>query len=249
MSSERKIRLDQLLTERGLVPSRSRARDLIKRGLVRAGGVVVTRPGHDIAEDAELALDEPWSGYVSRGALKLEAALDAFGFDPAGRAALDIGASTGGFTQVLLRRGAGRVYAVDVGQGQLDPELARDSRLALLESTDARTLSRSLVPEPVGAITADVSFISLTKVLPAVLALAAPGAWAVLLVKPQFEAGREAVGKGGIVKSEAARAAALANVEAFLAAQDGWRTLPPIPSPITGQSGNVEYLLGGLHAG
>jgi 23S rRNA (cytidine1920-2'-O)/16S rRNA (cytidine1409-2'-O)-methyltransferase len=242
------MRLDQLLTERGLVPSRSRARDLIKRGAVRAGGVVVTRPGLDIAEDADLAVEEAWSGYVSRGALKLEAALDAFGFEPRGRVALDIGASTGGFTQVLLRRGVPYVYAVDVGHNQLNVGLRGDERVASLEGIDARTLDRALIPQPVGAITADVSFISLTKVLPAAFALAAPDAWAVLLVKPQFEAGREAVGKGGIVRSEAARAGALAAVERFVGAQPGWRTLPPIVSPITGQSGNVEYLLGARHA-
>jgi 23S rRNA (cytidine1920-2'-O)/16S rRNA (cytidine1409-2'-O)-methyltransferase len=249
MSSERKIRLDQLLTERGLAPSRSRARDLIKRGAVRAGGQVVTRPGLDVAESAELAVEEEWSGYVSRGALKLAAALDAFGFDPAGLVALDIGSSTGGFTQLLLRRGAARSYAVDVGRDQLHVDLRTDERVVTLEETDARTLDRGLVPDPIGAITADVSFISLTKVLPAAFALAAPGAWAVLLVKPQFEAGREAVGKGGIVRSEAVRAEALAGVERFVAAQLGWHAAGRIVSPITGQSGNVEYLLGARHAG
>jgi 23S rRNA (cytidine1920-2'-O)/16S rRNA (cytidine1409-2'-O)-methyltransferase len=243
------MRLDQLLTERGLVPSRSRARDLIKRGAVRAGGKVVTRPGIDVAEDAELAVEEAWSGYVSRGALKLTAALEAFGLCPRGRIALDIGASTGGFTQALLRDGATRVYAVDVGRDQLHVELRHDERVASLEETDARTLNRSLVPDPVGAITVDVSFISLTKVLPAAFALAAPGAWAVLLVKPQFEAGREAVGKGGIVRSEAARADALASVGRFVAAQPGWSIAGSMVSPITGQSGNVEYLLGARHEG
>ena len=248
MPSERKIRLDQLLTERGLAPSRSRARDLIKRGAVRAGGKVVTRPGLDVAEDAELAVEEAWSGYVSRGALKLAAALSAFGFDPGGRIALDIGASTGGFTQLLLREGATRVYAVDVGHDQLHVGLRKDERVVPLEETDARTLDRRLVPDPIGAITADVSFISLTKVLPAAFALARPGAWAVLLVKPQFEAGREAVGKGGIVRSETARAEALASVERFIAAQPGWHDIRTMLSPITGQSGNVEYLLGARHA-
>jgi 23S rRNA (cytidine1920-2'-O)/16S rRNA (cytidine1409-2'-O)-methyltransferase len=242
------MRIDQLMTERGLVPSRSRARDLITRGLVSANGRVVGRPGAAVAEDAEIAIAEEWSGYVSRGALKLEAALDAFGFDPAGRVALDVGASTGGFTQMLLRRGTVRVYAVDVGQNQLDVRLRSDERVVSLEGTDARALDAVLIPDPVGAITADVSFISLTKALPAGLALAAPGAWAVLLVKPQFEAGREAVGKGGIVRSEAARADALAAVAGFLDAQPGWRTVGHIPSPITGQSGNVEYLLGATYA-
>ena len=241
------MRLDQLLTERGLTPSRSRARDLILRGLVRAGGRVVLRPGAPVAEDAEIAISEEWGGYVSRGALKLEAALDAFGFDPAGRVALDIGASTGGFTQLLLRRGAAAVFAVDVGQGQLHASLRDEPRVIALENTDARGLHAGLIAHPVGVITADVSFISLTKVLPAAFALAAPGAFAVLLVKPQFEAGREAVGKGGIVKSEAARAQALAGVAHFVDAQPGWQSLPPIPSPITGGSGNIEFLLGAIH--
>jgi 23S rRNA (cytidine1920-2'-O)/16S rRNA (cytidine1409-2'-O)-methyltransferase len=249
MSSERKIRLDLLLTERGLAPSRSRARDLIRRGAVRAGGEVVTRPGVDVAADTELAVEEAWSGYVSRGALKLAAALDAFGFDPAGRVGLDIGASTGGFTQMLLRRGAARVHAVDVGRDQLHAGLRADGRVLSLEGTDARLLDRALVPDPIGAITADVSFISLTKILPAAFALTAPEAWAVLLVKPQFEAGRDAVGKGGIVKSEAARAQALAGVERFVAGQAGWRVIGSIVSPITGQDGNVEYLLGARRAG
>jgi 23S rRNA (cytidine1920-2'-O)/16S rRNA (cytidine1409-2'-O)-methyltransferase len=248
MLIERKIRLDLLLTERGLAPSRSRARDLIKRGVVRAGGKVVTRPGLELPEGAELAVEEEWGGYVSRGALKLMAALDAFGFDPAGRIALDIGASTGGFTQALLRRGAARVYAVDVGHGQLHATIRDDARVINLEGVDARSLDRQLIPEPVGAVVADVSFISLAKVLPAAVALAAPGAWAALLVKPQFEAGREAVGKGGIVKDEAARQDALAGVERFVAGQPGWRLEKSIASPITGQSGNREYLLGAAYA-
>lgn len=242
------MRLDQLLTERGLAPSRSRARDLIKRGAVRASGKVVTRPGLDVAEDAELALDEAWSGYVSRGALKLAAALDAFSFDPSGRIAIDVGASTGGFTQILLRRGAARVYAVDVGHGQLHALIRNDPRVVTLEDTDARHLDRSLVPEPLAAIVADVSFISLTKVLPQAFALAAPGAWTVLLVKPQFEAGREAIGKGGVVKSENARQEALASVTRFVAQQPGWIEIESRVSPITGQSGNVEYLLGARYA-
>lgn len=242
------MRLDLLLTERGLAPSRSRARDLIKRGLVRAGGKVVTRPGLELPESAELAVEEEWGGYVSRGALKLVAALDAFGFNPAGRIALDIGASTGGFTQALLLRGAARVYAVDVGHGQLHVAIRDDARVVNLEGVDARSLDSQLVPEPVGAIVADVSFISLTKALPAAFALAAPEAWAVLLVKPQFEAGREAVGKGGIVKDETARLEALAGVERFVSALPGWRVEKTIASPITGQSGNREYLLGAAYA-
>lgn len=248
MNDRQKMRLDQLLTLRGLAATRSRARDLIKRGVVTVGGAVEMRPGLDLPPDAEIAITEGWSGYVSRGALKLEAALDHFGFDCAGRVAIDIGASTGGFTQALLRRGARRVYAVDVGTGQLHPAIAADDRVINLDNTDSRRLDSSLIPDPADAIVADVSFISLTKALPAALALAAPGAWIIALVKPQFEAGREHVGKGGIVKSDAARERALAAVVGFLAAQPGWCMEGAMPSPIEGQSGNREYLIGARHA-
>ncbi|MGB0087406.1 MAG: TlyA family RNA methyltransferase [Rhodomicrobiaceae bacterium] len=248
MTDGRKTRLDQLLTLRGLATTRSRARDLIKRGVVTVDGRVERRTGVGLPLDAEIAVTEDWSAYVSRGALKLAAALDALGFDCTGRVALDIGASTGGFTQILLRRGACRVYAVDVGRGQLHPEIAADQRVVNLENTDARRLDRATVPDPIEAIAADVSFISLAKALPAALALAAPGAWAVALVKPQFEVGPELIGKGGIVKSLAAREAAVAAIAAFLAAQSGWQVAGIMPSPIQGQSGNAEYLIGARHA-
>ena len=243
-----KTRLDQLMTIKGLAPTRSRARDLIKRGAVLVGGKVEKRAGVNVPADADIAVAEDWSGYVSRGGLKLAAALDAFGFDPLGRVALDIGASTGGFTQQLLRRGAKQVYAVDVGNGQLHPDIAGDPRVVNLENTDARRLDDALVPEPPGAITADVSFISLVKALPAGLALAAPGAWLVALVKPQFEVGRDGIGKGGIVRSEALREAALETVAEFIGAQAGWRVEGTLQSPIDGQSGNIEYLLGARYA-
>jgi len=241
-------RLDHLLTLRGLAATRSRARDLIKRGVVTVGGAVETRPGIGLPPDAEITVNEDWSGYVSRGALKLEAALDRFGFGCAGLVALDIGASTGGFTQMLLRRGARRVYAVDVGRGQLHPVLAADARVVSLENTDARRLDRTHIPEPAEAIVADLSFISLTKALPAALSLIAPGAWAIALVKPQFEVGPERVGKGGIVKSEAARERAVAEIAAFFTARSGWQVEGTMPSPIEGQSGNREYLIGARHA-
>jgi 23S rRNA (cytidine1920-2'-O)/16S rRNA (cytidine1409-2'-O)-methyltransferase len=244
MSGAEKTRLDHLLTLRGLAPTRSRARDLIKRGLVLVAGRVETRPGIDLPPDAEIGVAEDWSGYVSRGALKLAAALDHFGFECEDRIALDVGASTGGFTQIFLQRGARRIYAADVGTGQLHPDIAADPRVVNLERTDARALDRVSVPEPIQAIAADVSFISLAKALPAALALTASGAWMVALVKPQFEAGREHVGKGGIVRSEAAREAALAGVAAFVESRPGWRVAGSIPSPIEGQSGNREYLLG-----
>jgi 23S rRNA (cytidine1920-2'-O)/16S rRNA (cytidine1409-2'-O)-methyltransferase len=244
MTGSEKVRLDTLLTLRGLAPTRSRARDLVKRGLVLVDGRVETRPGVDLAAGVAIAVAEDWSGYVSRGALKLAAALDHFGFDCRGRVALDVGASTGGFTQVLLRRGAGRVYAADVGTGQLHPEIVGDPRVVDLQGTDARALGPALVPEPVTALVADLSFISLAKALPAALALVAPGGWGVVLIKPQFEAGREHVGKGGIVKSEAAREAAVAGVVGFFRTQAGWQVSGTIASPIEGQSGNREYLLG-----
>jgi 23S rRNA (cytidine1920-2'-O)/16S rRNA (cytidine1409-2'-O)-methyltransferase len=242
-------RLDVVLVERGLVPSRSRARDLIKCGNVSVDQQVCTKPGMEVGADQVLALLPGAELGVSRGAAKLTAALEHFGFSPEGRIALDVGASTGGFTQVLLARGAEKVYAVDVGHDQLHASLRAEPRVVSLEGCDARELSRALIPEPVGAIAADVSFISLTKVLAPVLALAAPGAWLVALIKPQFEAGRAAIGKGGIVREAAARAAAVDQVTAWLAARKGWHLAGVIPSPIKGGSGNEEYLLGATHDG
>ena len=248
MDNSPKTRLDQLMTIKGLAPTRSRARDLIKRGAVLVGGKVEKRAGVTLPAGADISVTEAWSGYVSRGSLKLAAALDEFRYDPRGAVALDIGASTGGFTQVLLRRGAKQVYAVDVGNGQLHPDIAGDPRVVNLENTDARRLDGVLVPEPPVAITADVSFISLGKALPAALALAEPGAWLVALVKPQFEVGRDGIGKGGIVRSEALRGAALETVAEFIRAQAGWRVEGTLQSPIDGQSGNIEYLLGARYA-
>lgn len=225
------------------MPTRSRARDLILRGAVRVDGAVLTKPGALVAEDAPIALSEP-SDYVSRGGLKLARALDAFGFDPEGRVALDLGASTGGFTEVLLDRGAAHVFAVDVGTGQLHPRLRGDPRVTALEGQDARALTAREVPQPVTAIVADVSFISLEKVLPAALALAAPGAWLVALVKPQFEAGRAAVGKGGVVRDAAVREAQAARIAAWIGGLSGWHVDGVVASPIEGGSGNQEFLVG-----
>ena len=237
------LRLDKLLLERGLVPTRARARDLILRGAVTVGGTVERKPGAAVAPAAAIALSEA-ADYVSRGGLKLAEALAAFGFDPAGRTALDVGASTGGFTEVLLQGGAAHVYAVDVGHGQLHPRLKEDRRVTALEGQDARRLSAEQIGESVSAIVADVSFISLEKALPAALGLAAPGAWLVALVKPQFEAGRDAIGKGGIVRDAAVRDAQGEKVAAWLGAIAGWEVLGVIPSPIEGGSGNQEFLLG-----
>lgn len=232
-----------MLTKRGLAPTRSRARDLILRGLVLVDGAVQTKPGALVGEGMALSVDGE-TDYVSRGALKLAAALDSFGLDPAGRTGLDVGASTGGFTDVLLSRGALKVYAVDVGHGQLNGKLKDDPRVISLEGRDARSLTREDVPDPVGAIVADVSFISLEKALPAALALAAPGAWLVALVKPQFEAGREAIGKGGIVRDAAVREAQGLRIRAWIDRQPGWQSVGLMPSPIHGGSGNEEYLVG-----
>ncbi len=237
-------RLDQALVARGLAPTRSRARDLIVRGLVAVRGTVELRPATTIFDACNVVVIGEDAFKVSRGGLKLEAALAAFKFDGKGRVALDVGASTGGFSEVLLTHGAARIYAVDVGRDQLHPSLKGNARVISLEATDARALNRTLIADPIGCIVADVSFISLTKALPAALALAAPGAWLVALVKPQFEVGPGAVGKGGIVRDDAARQSACDTVSAWINAQPGWQTLAMIPSPIQGGSGNTEFLLG-----
>lgn len=247
MSSSRfRDRLDLAVVSRGLAPTRSRARDLIVRGKVLIGGRPCDRPATPVAPADAITLAADAPAYVSRGAEKLVAALDAFGFNACGRIALDVGASTGGFTQVLLSRGARRVWAVDVGRGQLDPSIATDPRVVAMEATDARTLGVAVIPEPIGAIVADVSFISLTKALPAALDLAASGCWLVALVKPQFEVGPGHVGKGGIVRDPVARDRALADTVAWLSSRPGWRVTGTIPSPILGGSGNAEALLGAL---
>jgi 23S rRNA (cytidine1920-2'-O)/16S rRNA (cytidine1409-2'-O)-methyltransferase len=247
MTIYKKKRLDRLLVDKGLAATRSRAADLVRLGSVSVDGGPALKPGLVVAPDSNLAVSPGASPFVSRGGLKLAAALDAFGLDPEGRIALDIGASTGGFTEVLLARGAACVLAVDVGRDQLHAKLRVDPRVVVLEATDARELDARTVPEPVGAIVADVSFISLTKALPAALRLAAPGAWLVALVKPQFEAGRDAVGKGGIVRDASARANAVAEVRAFIDAQPGWAVFAEMPSPIAGRGGNEEILIGARH--
>lgn len=236
-----KTRADLLLVVRGLAESRAKARAAIEAGGVTADGRPVTRASELLAGDADIvaAPAHPW---VGRGALKLVHALDLWPIAVEGRVALDVGASTGGFAEVCLSRGAARVYAVDVGRGQLHPRLATDPRVVSLEATDARDLTPTLVPEAPGLIVADVSFIGLAKALPAALALAAPGCDLVALVKPQFEVGPGRVGKGGIVSDPAARQAALAHVVDFLAAS-GWTVRATADSPIEGGDGNREYLL------
>ena len=242
-------RLDLALVERGLVPSRSRAQDLIKDGKVRVDQKVCTKASAEVDVLQTLVLDADAPRGVSRGGMKLAAALAAFGFDPRGLIALDLGASTGGFTEVLLEGGAEKVYALDVGHDQLHPRLRRDKRVISLEGCDAREVSRAIVSDPVAAIVADMSFISLTKSLGPALALAAPGAWLVALIKPQFEVGRGHIGKGGIVRDAGARQAAVETVTAWLAKIPGWRIVKTVPSPIKGGSGNEEFLLGAVHDG
>ncbi|MBZ8133419.1 TlyA family RNA methyltransferase [Afifella sp. IM 167] len=240
-----RLRLDEALVRAGLLPSRARARDAVLRGTVRVGGRTVTKPATRVGLDEEIRLDDPAARYVSRAALKLAAGLDAFGFEPAGRSVLDLGASTGGFTQLLLERGASHVLAVDVGHDQMHESLSSDPRLRLVEGLNARDLKRSdLGGQTIDAVTADLSFISLRLALPPALELAAPGSWGVFLVKPQFEAGREALGKGGILRDpdEGPRIAeALAE---WLDGRSGWAVKGIAPAPLAGGDGNQEYCLG-----
>jgi 23S rRNA (cytidine1920-2'-O)/16S rRNA (cytidine1409-2'-O)-methyltransferase len=237
-------RLDKLLVDRGLVTSRERARALVMSGVVVVDGHAETKPGTLIDLEAEIRLKEQDHPYVSRGALKLVKGLDAFGIDPTGMIALDIGASTGGFTDVLLRRGASKVYAIDVGYGQLAWSLRQDPRVVVLERQNVRNMDLALVPERADLAVIDVSFISLTLVLPRIAELLGPpaGKPLVALVKPQFEVGREHVGKGGVVRDVAARLGAIAKVRDW-ASGNGFAPGDHVESPITGPAGNVEYLL------
>jgi 23S rRNA (cytidine1920-2'-O)/16S rRNA (cytidine1409-2'-O)-methyltransferase len=235
------VRLDQALVERGLFESRAKARAAIEAGRVQIDGVVANKPAAPISPDQRVEA-EPAHPWVGRGALKLQHALDVWPIPVAGRAALDVGASTGGFTQILLSRDAARVYAVDVGRGQLHPKLASHLRVVSLEGVDARRLDSAFVPEPIGVVVCDASFIGLAKVLPAALGLAGPGADLVALVKPQFEVGPERVGKGGMVRDADARVAAAAGVRAWLDAE-GWTVNGETPSPISGADGNLEALV------
>jgi 23S rRNA (cytidine1920-2'-O)/16S rRNA (cytidine1409-2'-O)-methyltransferase len=238
-------RIDVLLVERGLAESRARAQALVLAGAVVAGEQRAEKPGQLVDPDLPLRVKEGAGPqrYVSRGALKLEKALEAFPVDPAGKVCADLGASTGGFTDLLLQRGAARVYAVDVGYGQLHPRLRSDPRVVVRERENARHLRAASLGEPVDLVVADLSFISLRLVLPAVRDLLRPGGQAVLLVKPQFEVGKGEVGKGGVVRDEAKRRAALEGIEAA-ARELGFEVLGHAESPIAGPAGNVEWLLG-----
>jgi 23S rRNA (cytidine1920-2'-O)/16S rRNA (cytidine1409-2'-O)-methyltransferase len=238
----RKQRLDQLVVERGLAESRAKAQALILAGAVWSGDRRLDKPGHPLAADAPLELkgrDHPW---VSRGGVKLAHALDAFGIDPAGRIALDIGASTGGFTDVLLQRGAARVYAVDVGHGQLAWKLRQNERVVVLERLNARNLTREHVADAPSLVVCDASFIGLELVLPAGLGLAAPDAELIALIKPQFEVGKGQVGKGGVVRDAALHDEVCQRIIVWLTAS-GWPVAGLTPSPILGPEGNKEFLV------
>jgi 23S rRNA (cytidine1920-2'-O)/16S rRNA (cytidine1409-2'-O)-methyltransferase len=238
----KKIRLDVLLVQRGLVESRERAQAMIFAGQVLVNGQKQEKAGVLVAEDAELRIIGEALPFVSRGGLKLEAALTEFRIAVEGKIALDVGASTGGFTDCLLMHGAKKVYAVDVGYGQMAWKLRQDPRVITIERMNIREIDPSLLPDPLDIAVADVSFISLEKVIPGILQFLKPDAEIVALIKPQFEVGREQVGKGGIVRDEAARTAAVDRIVAFVREQ-GFEVKGVIPSPITGQDGNVEFLM------
>ena len=238
-----KSRLDLLLVARGLAPTREKAQALILAGLVEVDGRPGVKAGEGVAEDAAIEVAGPPHPYVSRGGVKLAAALDHFAIDPSGRVCLDVGASTGGFTDCLLQRGAARVYAVDVGHGQLDAKLRADPRVVVREKVNARALSAAQVPESVAIAVADVSFISLRLILPALVPLVERGGVVIVLVKPQFEAGRAEVPRGGVVRSEATRRRVVAEIEEA-GRNLGLTVLGALPSPIQGARGNAEFLLG-----
>jgi len=239
-----KMRADQLLVDRGLAESRARAQALIMAGLVFVGTRKIDKPGQSVADDVVLDVrgrDHPW---VSRGGIKLAHALAHFGLDVAGAVAIDVGSSTGGFTDVLLTNGAARVYAVDSGTNQLAWKLREDDRVIVHEKTSARILTPAHIPEPVDLIVCDASFIGLAKVLDVPLGFARPGARLVALIKPQFEAGRGEVGKGGVVRDPAIHARVCAEVSEWLT-EKGWHVDGLVESPITGPEGNVEFLITG----
>ena len=242
-SKIKKVRVDQALVDRGLVDNKSKAQALVMAGKVFSGEARCDKPGAQIAEDRPLEVrgqDHPW---VSRGGLKLEKGLDGFGVEPKGWIGLDIGASTGGFTDVLLTKGAVKVYSVDVGRGQLHWKLRQDDRVVVMESTNARTVSVDLIPDPVDIVVCDASFIGLEKVLAAPLTLAKPGAWAVALIKPQFQVGKGEVGRGGVVRDPELHLRVCREVENWFGNDLGWRVHGIVESPITGPSGNVEFLI------
>lgn len=239
----KKERTDKLLVERGLADSRTKAQALIMAGTVFSGETRIDKAGALLGRDTPLRLKGKDHPYVSRGGVKLAHGLEHFGLSPEGRICLDLGSSTGGFVDVLLRHGAAKVYAVDVGKGQLDWSLREDGRVTVLEGVNARHLSAEQVPEPIGFITCDVSFIGLEKVLPAALARADTDCVLIALIKPQFQAGRADVGKGGVVRDPAIHQRVCSEIEEWLAGNPGWQVLGLEESPITGPKGNKEFLI------
>lgn len=244
----KKSRLDALLVARGLAETRTKAAALVLAGAVYSGEKRLDKPGTPVREDVPIEVRGAPHPYVSRGGLKLAHGLDQCSIPVEGRLGLDVGASTGGFTDVLLKRGARLVYAVDVGYGQLDVKLRNDPRVVVLERTNARHLTTKEIPEPVDLIVCDASFIGLRLVLPAAMALAARGAHLVALIKPQFEVGKERVGKGGIVRDSALHDEVCATISAWFAEQPGWRVLGLTLSPIEGAEGNKEFLIAAQRA-
>ncbi|MEM9683319.1 MAG: TlyA family RNA methyltransferase [Pseudomonadota bacterium] len=243
MAKPKKTRADLLLVDRGLVESRTRAQAVIMAGLVFSGERRIEKPGDALPTDAPLDLrgqDHPW---VSRGGLKLAHALDHFGLDAEGLVCLDVGASTGGFTDVLLSGGANRIYAVDVGKGQLAWKLRQDEHVVVLEGTNARHLTRAMVPDDIDLVVCDASFIGLEKVLPIPLGLTRPGGRLIALIKPQFQAGAADVGKGGVVRDPAVHERVCRETHEWLETQPGWRVIGTTESPITGPAGNKEFLI------
>jgi 23S rRNA (cytidine1920-2'-O)/16S rRNA (cytidine1409-2'-O)-methyltransferase len=247
MAQQSKSRADVTLVDRGLVESRTRAQALILAGKVFSGERRIEKAGESVKDDTPLEVrgqDHPW---VGRGGLKLDHALAEFEIDVADAVCLDVGASTGGFTDVLLSRGAAKVYAVDVGHGQFAWKLRNDERVVVIERTNARYLTATQVPDPVDMIVCDASFIGLETILPAPLALAAPGARLVALIKPQFEVGKGQVGKGGVVRDPALHEEVCARIRAWLNGLPGWTVIDVTESPITGPEGNVEFLIAAVH--
>lgn len=242
-----RTRLDEFLVGQGYYVSRSRARDAIGRGAVIIDGMVAAKAGQTVSASCDIRIDDPARDYVSRAALKLIGGLDHFDLDPSGCSCLDIGASTGGFTQVLLERGARHVTAIDVGHDQMEARLRDDPRVTCLEGLNARHLVAADIAGAVpDFVVSDVSFISLTLALPPALGLAASGARALLLVKPQFEAGRSAIGKGGLLKDPQEGARIAEKIHDWLGGLPGWRALGHCPSPVEGSDGNREFLLAGI---
>lgn len=250
MTKAKPVRLDLWLVAQGAFQSRARAQAAVKAGLVTLDGETVEKPSLVVPPGARVAVAGDVHRYVSRGGLKIDAGLRVFEAAAAGKICLDLGASTGGFTDALLQAGAAKVYAVDVGTGQLHPSLASDPRVVNLERTHAKDLTRALIPDEIDLLVSDVSFISLKKALPTALALCGPGARLIALVKPQFEVGRSRIGKGGIVKPGYENAEGVAeDMIAWIGGQPGWRSLGFTESPVTGGDGNREFLVGAVRSG